>query len=507
MTLRQRWRRSRRAQVSAVAVVLGLLLVTTYIANFLSQQLPSQMQELEFEHTLLVEDQLGRVQTAVLAEAQNPTLPITITSPVTLGSGSVPPFAPASTGALTLDPASDLVRAQYSIAKVLPRAPVWGSGSACLAGGSGTCVLGAGVFFYNASANSSTYTVILSGATSTLFYNLSGNHDTLTVTQSGPDALYLQIIVVGSNDTVTVSETGALVGSSHYDVEFYGQNDRLNSLIAGAHTGAGSTSFLTRFVGDQGSFCPAANWSATDSLNLVDTSNAFNANTTWWNNVGYTSPPVTHALLAPGSSATFSNRTGFLGCGFSHASVMSYTSDFQSGLRVHLANRYNPPEDVVYEDGAVILSHPASGTFMTGPPTISITRSLTGFYIANFTIVNMVVSNAQNGTSEEGVSTAGVSTHLIGFDQFQVLDNVSNGNAVAGLWLNFTTPYPGAWEGYLEQFPATVLVNDAVTCTTGPLPPGFTCLIPPQGQISHLSAEFLVTEFEFTAITISTTIS
>ncbi|HEV2449785.1 MAG TPA: hypothetical protein VGU43_05175, partial [Thermoplasmata archaeon] len=57
-TIHRRRIRSRRAQVSAVGTVLGLLLVTTYIAGYLATTLPSQMQELEFEHELQVENQL-----------------------------------------------------------------------------------------------------------------------------------------------------------------------------------------------------------------------------------------------------------------------------------------------------------------------------------------------------------------------------------------------------------------------------------------------------------------
>jgi hypothetical protein len=493
--------------VSAVAVTLGLLLVVTYIANFLAQQLPSEMQEEEFEHTLLVEDQLGRIQTAVLAEGQNPSLPITITSPVTLGSGAVPPFGPASSGSISLDPTTYVLSAQYAIAKVLPDAPNWNTGSSCLPGGSGTCSTGSGTFFYNASGNSTTYTPILGGIGSTLFYNLSGNHDTLTISQTGIDPLYLKVIVVGSNDTVTVDENVALLGTPHYSVEFYGQNDRLNGLIAGAHSGAGSTVFTANFVGDTGGFCPADNQSKTDTLNLLDTSNSFNLSTTWWNNDGYVSSPVTLPFAAPNSYATFQNESGFQACGFTLGSVTDFTSNFESGIRVHLANRYNPPEDVAYEDGAVILSHPGSGTFMTGPPSITVGTTLTGAYTANLTIVNMApVKSAQTGTSEEGVQTAGVSTQLVSYSSFTVTDSLATGVAVAGLWLNFTTPYPGAWVDYLEQFPDAALVGQTVSCTSGPLPPGYSCLIPPSGTVVELSAELEVSELEFTAISVATTL-
>ncbi|MCI4362794.1 MAG: hypothetical protein L3K13_00585 [Thermoplasmata archaeon] len=505
-TIRQRRRRARAGQVSAVAVVLGLLLVVTFIANYLAQTLPSQMQELEFEHTLQVEDQLGRIQTAVLAEATHPHQPLALTSPVTLGSQSLPPFAPASTGSLVLDPASFSLSTQYSVARVFQAAPHWGMGSACLGTGNGTCLLGSGPYSYNASAGNSTFTVTIAAASSTLFYNISGSGDTLSVSQTGATPSNLQIIVVGSNDTVTVSESVPLVLSPHYTVQFFGQNDQLNALVAGAHSGPGTTRFLTSFAGDNGGLCPFDNGSASDTFNLVDTSNAFTANSTWWNSVGYVTAPATQALLAPNSFATFQNRTGFLPCGFTRAVGTIYTTSFLSGLKVHLANRYNPPEDILYEDGAVILSHPGSGSFMTGPPTISIHRSLLGAEVANFTIVNVVGGGKGSPTSEGGTATAGVSTQLLSVDSFQVQDNSTTGVALAGLWLNLTTPYPDAWAQYLNAFPPGVLVGGAVSCSTGALPSGFSCLIPPSGQLSTLSGELLVSELDFSAITVAVTI-
>ena len=48
-------RRGRRGQVAAVATLLGLLLVVTFIANFLTTVVPNQMQVNDLNHEVTVE--------------------------------------------------------------------------------------------------------------------------------------------------------------------------------------------------------------------------------------------------------------------------------------------------------------------------------------------------------------------------------------------------------------------------------------------------------------------
>jgi hypothetical protein len=66
-TIRQRRWRSRKAQVSAVATIFGLLLVVSFIANYLSTVLPGQMEVNELSHIATVENELSRLQAIAYA--------------------------------------------------------------------------------------------------------------------------------------------------------------------------------------------------------------------------------------------------------------------------------------------------------------------------------------------------------------------------------------------------------------------------------------------------------
>jgi len=81
--------------VAAVATLLGLLLVVSFIANYLSTQLPNQMAVNDLNHNLLVENQLARLDALLETTSANYATGAQLTQPVSLGSDAVPPFAPA----------------------------------------------------------------------------------------------------------------------------------------------------------------------------------------------------------------------------------------------------------------------------------------------------------------------------------------------------------------------------------------------------------------------------
>ena len=105
-TLRQRRGRARRGQVSAVATVFGLLIVVTFISNFLLLQLPGEEASNEYDHLLQVENQIASLQAILLTQVRQPSFLYTLTAPVTLGSQGVPPFGPPATSSLYLQPDS-----------------------------------------------------------------------------------------------------------------------------------------------------------------------------------------------------------------------------------------------------------------------------------------------------------------------------------------------------------------------------------------------------------------
>jgi hypothetical protein len=94
-------RRGRRAQVAAVATLLGLLLVVTIVASYLTTQLPNQMQTNDLNHEIAVEDQLGRAVAVLHAASTADLVGAELTQPLALGSDGAPPFAGPDTSYLT----------------------------------------------------------------------------------------------------------------------------------------------------------------------------------------------------------------------------------------------------------------------------------------------------------------------------------------------------------------------------------------------------------------------
>ncbi|MCI4339501.1 MAG: hypothetical protein L3J68_04125, partial [Thermoplasmata archaeon] len=87
----RKWRlRGRRGQVSAVATILGLLLVVTYIANYLTTTLPQQMSINDLNHDVQVEDQLGGLQALIGAAVASNAIGAQFSQPVTLGGVGQP---------------------------------------------------------------------------------------------------------------------------------------------------------------------------------------------------------------------------------------------------------------------------------------------------------------------------------------------------------------------------------------------------------------------------------
>lgn len=101
----RRWRRrGRRAQVAPVATILGLLLVVTFIATYLSTTLPNQMGINDLNHDIQVENQVGQVAIVTLRLASVGVVGAEASFPISLGSASDPPFAgpdPAAVEPLT----------------------------------------------------------------------------------------------------------------------------------------------------------------------------------------------------------------------------------------------------------------------------------------------------------------------------------------------------------------------------------------------------------------------
>ncbi len=76
-----------------MAVILGLLLVVTFIANYISTTLPNTMAQNDLQHEVLVQNQVSELSALVQETAEAGAVGAQVSQPVTLGSASAPPFA------------------------------------------------------------------------------------------------------------------------------------------------------------------------------------------------------------------------------------------------------------------------------------------------------------------------------------------------------------------------------------------------------------------------------
>jgi hypothetical protein len=493
-TIGHRRSRSRKGQVSAVATILALLLVVSFIANFLVGELPGDMEQIETNHIVQVEDQLARLQATISAEAQDPGTQVALVTPVTLGSLAEPPFGQAATSSIQTEIPGVGTVANYQFAALTPMALTWNSGgSACLAGGHGTCSTGAAKDTYNFEGNGSVLGVTISGSGDSLFYNLTGSNDSLTITWSGPNANKAVVVLNGSNDSVTLKKSATDTGSPVMSFTFYGANDKFTLTPSGSHSGAGGTKISVSFFGSINGICPWGNLTATDKLGVFGGGGLLvNVSTTWWNAIGYQSAPHTHSYSS--GFATFQNQTGFARCAFTNEYPTSLTSQESGGLLVNIHNHYVASALVAFDQGAVVAAEAGGGSVMVDQPTIVVTDRPAGT-IASITLINLVMTPS----TEAGLSTAAVMSQILSVSHFSM---IARANESLSSPFNFTinTLFPDAWWAYFQTVP-TAFPEGSTCVTIHPISAPYTCLAPPFGTAEEISAPMLVQSVIVTSIT------
>jgi hypothetical protein len=493
-TIRHRRARARKGQVSAVATILALLLVVSFIANFLVGELPGDMEQNETAHILQVEDQLARLQATITAEAQDQGTKVALVTPVTLGSQADPPFGQAATSSIQTELPGVGTVGTYQIADLAVMALPWNTGgSACLAGGHGTCATSAAKNTYNFEGNGSALAVTISGSGASLFYNLTGSNDSLTLTWSGPNANKAVVIMNGSNDSVTLKKSATDTGSPVMSFSFYGANDKFTLTPSGSHSGPGGTKIAVAFVGSINGICPWGNLTATDKLGAFGTGGTFvNVTTTWWNAVGYESPPHAHAYSS--GVATYQNQTGFARCAFTNEYPTSVTSQEAGGLLVNLNNHYVAPALVAFDQGAVVAEESGGGSVMVDQPTLVVTNRPAGT-IASLTLINLVMKPS----TEAGLSTSAVMSQILSVSQFAIIAR-ANQSLSSPFNFTITTLFPDAWWSFFQTVPTAFPVGS--TCVTiHALAAPYTCLAPPFGTAEEISAPMIVQSLILTSIT------
>ncbi|MGI0131531.1 MAG: hypothetical protein ACREDK_00305 [Thermoplasmata archaeon] len=496
-TIRQRRGRARKGQVAAVATILGLLMVVSFIANYVLLQLPGEMSTVELEHEAQVENQLSRLQATVLAEAAHPSTLLALSSPVTLGSGSSPPFGPPTPGAIS--PEADAVRTSgvYQIAQVVPAPPAWNLGSSCANGFGQPCAGNSNTFFYNYSGNGSILDIKVTGGNNAVVYNFTGSNDTVTITALGNSVQSLIVVVNGSDDAFTFVKGGSTNKNPVASFIFFGERDTMSLDPSSAING--NIAITVAFVGTLSQLCPYGNLSNTDRMRSNGTAgnSGLTVNVSWWNAVGYVSPR--HVMTYPGgiSSQTigFQNETGYVQCAFTKSYPSTYTTLHEGGLVVHLYNRYQPGADVVYEDGAIILAQQGGSGVMLSPPPFTTASSPSGLS-AKFTLVNLLSGFA----SQSGVTTAAVTSQLLAVHTVSIHSGVGGFFLSSPFFINVTTLYPTAWLSYFTSH-GQLFPGGASCVPISVIPAPYTCLNPPPGIAVNIDSAVVAQSITVTEIT------
>jgi hypothetical protein len=495
----QKWRlRGRRGQVAPVATILGLLLVVTFIANYLSTTLPNQMSVNDLNHVLEVENQIGRLQALLEGYTAHDAINAQLTQPVTLGSAAAPPFAGAD--AATIGPST--IGSGYSLSYQLtgPLAftpPTGGTpggyASSCALTDTATIVQlacssvahvtynftgtptsgfsfalsGGGTFNLNVttSGTAATPETITAPVSAAAPMNLLvlGSNVSLTLTISTGSTAH--ILEYGSNDSVTITNAAVVSSVSLYAVGYHdtvsitsGSSLTFSSYLFGADdsvtmaTGSGTansaTSVSVRFVGYTASTsaCPNDNLAATDSVKGSNT------------NGHYTATYNVTTAFTPGAVADWTQTANVVAssqasCPFEVAVMVSVAGGERSAdLDVHLLNTYIPQSDVAFDAGAVVFAQPGGTPILIDPPGLSVTIGPTDTVSAASLWFPIFVGVFP---TDSGIATTEISARLIS-DTTIVLGSSSSYSVAnnSNIVFTVTTPFAAGWMSYFESNPA-----------------------------------------------------
>jgi hypothetical protein len=478
--------------VAAVATLLGLLLVVTFIANFLTTVVPNQMQVNDLNHDILVENEYGRLAALLSSAGAEGTRGMQFVQPLTLGSQSVAPWTAQDGSTVGSARYGSTVGYTFGLlgstiyspptgspqgGPALPSACTWNSG----AHAGMTCSGAITHLGYNFSGNGKAFTFTDSGSDAYMGLNYSTNGSTIAFTLAG--SVNLHLAIYGSNDHVTMTGAGSgtvdvtLVGSNDYVnlgatgsanvvVSIYGSHDNVYQSSVGSgnvvvvvfgsqdgftgnNTGSGSdTAFVNGFnaTDANSSQCPYDNLSSTDKLAGSETgSGTFTA---YYNNTVYTGTKV----VSPWTNH-YDNVAQSL-CPFFAPQQISLNSPsvVGTGPVTKLVNSFAPSGEVAYDDGAVVYAQYGAYPVFVDNPSIALTivgGNVTAAAIWMPFFANLVGSVA-------GVGTETLDVGLLNNQNYSV--NVSAGNLSVNpnipINITISTPYAEAWDAYLVDHTA-----------------------------------------------------
>jgi hypothetical protein len=497
----RKWRlRGRRGQVSAVATILGLLLVVTYIANYLTTTLPQQMSINDLNHDVQVQDQVGRLQALLEAASASAATAAQFTQPITLGSSGQPPFAVADPA--TIGPATNGSIFSLSLPIAGP-AFTYGPPTGGVAGGivAPCALINTGVVgsitcsatevaqvTYNFSSTPTSGFSFTADDGGTMFLNVTtsgastaalepitltlngvapvnliviGNNDTVSVTISTGSTVNL--VIIGNDDKLTltnaaVTSTVTLVEVGYLDTNtitaapdllffasIYGASDPVTVGATTAESTA-STDIGVFYTGwSPGTVaCPNDN-EATQTTDAVTGGDHGTYTANWNVSATFTPAHVNHWTL----TATVVSPQRPVYCPFYVQKATPMTlGETGGGFSVHLVNSYLPQADVAFDEGGVVFAQSGGVPVMIDPPGFDAT--LTAGALTSLTI--WFPQFIGTLPVDSGLSTAEISARLVSLNTL-VVTPTSQTLIASNSIINVTvvSPFAAAWEGYFNS--------------------------------------------------------
>lgn len=485
------WRRlGRRGQVSAVATLFGLLLVVSFISNYIVYELPPAQTQQEFQHVLQVQNQFSHLQAIVSAQAQREGLPLPVTSPITLGSPAVPPFGFQSSGSLTAEgsnitggiaPSAGITLNQRTPDVVNWSQPVGG----CFLLGSGICAVCplVGYYSYNFSGSAATLAPTVLGGNCPTFYNVTGNNDVVQLTLAIGDAGPILLQVNGTGDSVTLLVTATPTAAETINVNLYGSTDSYTFDYTAGASGSPltiNTQLVPTSLTPPNMICPSATTQGTDSAAATFGSGTdITQDLTYYNATGL---PNSYSNTAGGN--TLNERwivTPYTSCAFT--TFVSVPIVGLNSIVATLNNHYLPGTTIALDSGAVVMTQSGAGSVMVSPPvwTFAFPSNVSSKQkvpqpepLIHMTFFQFFTNDsAVSGTATAGVTTADLSSTTTLFNP-----SVKPRESLLPVFISVTTAYPAAWINYFETANATAF-SAVPTC----LAPAAACQTPTPGTL------------------------
>jgi hypothetical protein len=451
--------------------------VVTFIANYLSTELPTQMQVNDLQHEILVENEVGHVSAVLSSMSYARYQGAEIVQPVALGSLGAPPFAPPDRGMIKPGVRGSSETVNFTLSGPFSPPSIGTPNSGSLGGcstssknGNNTTGIsctgshnvvwnfsaGNGLFYsvsgngglgaiVNFSTSGSTIVIgSVGGAIDRVF--VLGNNDSVYVNATG--GANVKVLVVGSYDTLNLNAKGG----SGFSVEIVGNHDTTsesgtgggNLVLVGygsndAFTGSGSGSFGVYWNGFNlenvsSGKCPYGNIALTDTV-------GGSAGTVTYNNTNYNH--ANGSGNASGWTYIYNNPPPSISrCPFVAQGAVTQGGIIGSDFVVSLLNSYAPSSEVAFDEGAVVYAQAGGVPVLVDGPGITLNGTRATVWVPLFENLPQ---------TEAGAGTANLILRLVSIQQ----QSWPSGGFVlpsgSRVLVTILSPYAAGWVAYLSQ--------------------------------------------------------